>query len=52
MKIRLSKLQLILQLHELLKHSNSQPILLTSKSYVDFMEKNYGNVFHIGETEA
>lgn len=43
MKLTLSKLQLIKQLHDLLTYSHSKPILITSKSYVDFMEKHYGS---------
>lgn len=43
MRLTLSKLQLMLQLHDLLKYSNSKPILITSKSFIDFMERQYGD---------
>ncbi len=52
MKLRLSKLQLILQLHDFLTHSNSKPIWITSKSYIDFMETHYGQTILQGEFEA
>ena len=52
MKLTLSKLQLIRQLHDLLVYSNSKPILITSKSYIDFMENTYGQVLIHQEFEA
>jgi hypothetical protein len=52
MKLSLTKLQLIQQLHELLTYSNSKPILIRSQSYVDFMEKHYGQVILHSKFEA
>ena len=52
MKLRLTKLQLIKRMHELLKFSKSRPILITSKHYIEFMEKTYGAKIHAQKHHA
>lgn len=42
MKLKITKVQLLLRLHDFLKFSNAQPILITSKPYIEFMENTYG----------
>lgn len=47
LKLRLTKVQLMQRLHDLLKFSKSRPILITSKSYIEFMERHYGQkIYH------
>jgi hypothetical protein len=52
MKLQISKLQLLQKLHDLLTYSNSKPFLITSQSYIDFMEKHYGQVVLHSKFEA
>lgn len=51
MQLKLSKVQLLRQLHDLLGYSRTKPILITSKPYIAFMEHVYGSKFPPKKTE-
>lgn len=52
MKLKLSRLHLLNQLHDLLKYTDSKPILITSKPYIEFMERQYGDASRVTNTES
>lgn len=52
MQIKLTKLQLIRQLHELLLYSQTPPIQITSQPYIAFMEHAYGSKFPPSNNEG
>jgi len=43
MRLSLSRVQLLKQLHALLSYSNSKPFVIMSRSYIEFMERHYGS---------